>query len=75
VCRSSADDGGGWFNYSPLSDEPPAGLVVDDHGSDLVLALLAIVFIAVWAGLSIWLFGLPHSGSDKQSILRAPDSD
>ena len=57
--QSAADDGG-WFNYLPGTAD--RNTVESYLGSGSAApALLAIVFIAVWAGASIWLLGLPRS--------------
>ena len=68
-------DDGGWFNYVPGEAE---GIMVDPYvssGWNPIPVLLAIVFISIWAGASVWLLGLPHSGSGGQSEPHPPDSN
>ena len=56
ACRPAE---GGWFNYTPLTAQTDAYVV--GGGSGVGPLLWAIVAIAVWAGASLWLLGLPSS--------------
>ncbi len=52
------DSGDGFFGYVPLTRASPA------NTSSIPELIVWLVTIAVWAGASLWLLGLPQRGSD-----------
>jgi hypothetical protein len=55
----------GWFEYAPLSAEVfPNGSFPRGGWRGIAMALVWIVLTALWAAISIWLFGLASTPED-----------